>query len=46
MTKVDFRNIRPIRGSSHNGFEELCCQLACHEPPTAGSRFIRNGTPD
>ena len=46
MTKVDFHAIRPIRGTSHSGFEELCCQLACHEPPTAGSRFIRNGTPD
>ncbi len=43
---VDFRNIRSIRGSANNGFEELCCQLARCEPAPSGSRFVRNGTPD
>ena len=46
MEQVDFRAIRPIRGSANNGFEELCCQLAGAEPTPAGSRFVRNGTPD
>jgi len=43
---MDFRVIRPIRGSANNGFEELCCQLAAKEAAPAGSRFVRNGTPD
>jgi hypothetical protein len=43
---LDFHAIRPIRNSSNNGFEELCCQLAACEPIPAGSRFVRNGTPD
>ncbi len=42
---IDFRTIRPIRGTQHNGFEELCCQLARGEGPTGG-RYVRNGTPD
>ncbi len=46
MTPIDFRNIRPIRNSANNGFEELCCQLAACEPAPDGSRFVRNGTPD
>lgn len=46
MEQVDFRAILPIRGSVNNGFEELCCQLAGSESAPAGSRFVRNGTPD
>jgi hypothetical protein len=46
MKSIEFRSIRPIRGSANNGFEELCCQLAASEDVPAGSRFIRNGTPD
>ncbi|WP_435019111.1 hypothetical protein TA3x_001109 [Tundrisphaera sp. TA3] len=46
MATVDFHSIRVIRGTAHNGFEELCCQLASHESPAPGSQFIRNGTPD
>src|SRR4051794_9669901 len=46
MKAVNFRSIRPIRGSANNGFEELCCQLAQAESSPAGSRFVRNGTPD
>ena len=42
---VDFRAIRPIRGTQHNGFEELCCQLAGAES-VPGAQFVRNGTPD
>lgn len=42
---IDFRAIRPIRGSANNGFEELCCQLAGAEP-VADGRYVRNGTPD
>ena len=43
---VDFKEIRPIRNSINNGFEELCCQLAAQESAPTGSRYIRNGTPD
>jgi hypothetical protein len=43
---IDFKGIRPVRGSANNGFEELCCQLAACEPVPSGSRFVRNGTPD
>jgi hypothetical protein len=46
MKNFDFKTIRPIRNSVNNGFEELCCQLAACEPAPAGSRFVRNGTPD
>jgi hypothetical protein len=42
---IDFRSIRPLRGSANNGFEELCCQLA-HAEVVHDARFIRNGTPD
>ena len=47
MSKViiDWNAIRPLNGSSANGFEELCAQLARAESP-AGSRFERKGTPD
>lgn len=46
MISIDFRKIRPIRGSANNGFEELCCQIASSDLPSAGPRPIRNGTPD
>lgn len=46
MNSIDFRTIRPLRGSQNNGFEEICCQLAACEEVPENSRFIRNGTPD
>lgn len=42
---IDFRTIRAVRGTQHNGFEELCCQIARGDGPPGG-RYIRNGTPD
>lgn len=42
---INWINIRPIDGSQHLGFEELCSQLARHETPE-GSSFIRKGSPD
>ena len=42
---LDWSRIRPLNGSSHNGFEELCAQLAEIEIPE-GARFERKGTPD
>jgi hypothetical protein len=42
---LDWSGIRPLNGSSHNGFEELCAQLAENEIPK-GARFERKGTPD
>ena len=43
LPDIDFRNIRPVDGSRHDGFEELCCQLASLEPFQAGSHFVRKG---
>ncbi len=45
MLTVEWTAIRPLNGSRHAGFEELCAQLARGEPPP-GSRFERKGTPD
>ncbi|HVA64517.1 MAG TPA: AVAST type 2 anti-phage system protein Avs2 [Terriglobales bacterium] len=42
---LDWRAIRPLRGTKNNAFEELCCQLARGEAPPA-AKFTRNGTPD
>jgi hypothetical protein len=42
---LDWNAIRPLNGSRHSGFEELCSQLAREEAP-ADARFERNGTPD
>lgn len=42
---VDFRNIRSLRGSQHQAFEELCAQLAREEIPD-GAQFYRTAPPD
>ena len=39
---IDFRTIRPHRGSQHGGFEELVCQLAFLDT-SAGVPFFRKG---
>jgi hypothetical protein len=41
----DFSQIRSIRNSQNNGFEELICQLA-RKNSKDNDTFIRNGTPD
>jgi hypothetical protein len=38
--------LRTLRGSQQAAFEELCCQLAAHEPVPAGARLTRVGAPD
>jgi hypothetical protein len=43
---ISFNNIRPLNGSQHAAFEELCCQLAASESVPSGSHFIRKGAPD
>ena len=43
LPDIDFRDIRPIDGSRHAGFEELCSQLAALEPSQVGSHFVRKG---
>lgn len=35
--------IRPLDGSQHTAFEELCCQLATAEPFGEGCEFVRKG---
>ncbi len=42
---LDWNSIRPLNGTKHAAFEELCTQLARAETPAA-SRFVRKGTPD
>ncbi len=42
---LDWSSIRPLNGSKHGAFEELCTQLARAARPAA-SRFQRKGTPD
>lgn len=41
LPDIDFRAIRPWKGSRNGGFEELCCQLYSLEPPGDQSKFIR-----
>ena len=43
LPDIDFRDIRPIDGNRHAGFEELCSQLAALEPSQVGSHFVRKG---
>ncbi len=43
LPEIDFRRIRPHRGSQHHGFEELCCQIASLEPRSASDVFYRKG---
>jgi hypothetical protein len=42
---LDWNSIRPLNGSKHGAFEELCTQLARAARPAA-SKFQRKGTPD
>ena len=41
MNKIDFKDIRTHKGSQHEGFEELCCQLASFEEVPKDSIFRR-----
>ena len=43
---INWHDLRPLNGSQHAAFEELCCQLAAAEPAPRGSLFIRKGAPD
>lgn len=40
---IDFRRIRPHRGSQHTGFEELTRQLVLADPPPDHSRIEHRG---
>ncbi len=46
MSALNWQNLRPLNGSQHSAFEELCCQLAGSEPAPAGARFVRKAPPD
>ena len=46
MLNLDFNNIRPIKGSANDGFEEFVCQLARKEIIPYAKKFVRNGKPD
>ena len=35
---IEWRGLRPWRGSQHHAFEELCAQLAAAEPPVRAQR--------
>ena len=45
MITIDFRNIRSLDGSQHQGFEKLCAQLARAEIPR-DAKFYRVAPPD
>src|SRR5690606_30703396 len=42
---INWWAIRPLNGSQHEGFEELCAQLARSEIPD-NARFVRKAPPD
>lgn len=42
---ISWHTIKPINGSRHTGFEQLCVQLARRESPPEAT-FITKGTPD
>lgn len=46
MLNLNFNNIRPVNGTSNDGFEEFVCQLARKEEIPCKKRFVRNGKPD
>ena len=46
MLNLDFNNIRPMSGSTRDGFEEFVCQLARKEDIPCRKKFVRNGKPD
>lgn len=43
LPTIDFKEIRPLDGSQHTGFEEICTQLAALDPAAPGAIFIRKG---
>lgn len=43
LPDINFEKIRPIDGSRHAGFEEICCQLASLEPASSGETFYGKG---
>jgi hypothetical protein len=43
---INWQDLRPLNGSQHTAFEELCCQLAAAEQHPNGSLFVRKGAPD
>ena len=43
LPEIRFEDIRPLDGSKHTGFEELCTQLAALEPASPEAEFIRKG---
>ena len=43
LPDISFENIRSFDGSSHAGFEELCCQLASLERASSGGAFHPKG---
>lgn len=42
---IDFKEIKPLKGSQAAGFEDLCALMALRESP-AGAQFTRNAPPD
>ena len=46
MLNIDFNNIRSIKGSKSEGFEEFVCQLARKEKFPNAKKFVRKGKPD
>ncbi len=45
-SSVPWLQLRSWKGSQHDAFEELCCQLAHSEPVSDGAVFRRKGRPD
>ena len=43
LPDISFKNIRPVDGNRHQGFEEMCCQLAFLEPAPEGEKFYPKG---
>lgn len=46
MQNLDWNNIRPIKNSQKEGFEELVCQLAKNDNYENAKSFVRKGSPD
>jgi hypothetical protein len=44
--QINWNDLRPVEEDKRSAFEEICCQLAAHEPAPQGSRFNRKGRPD
>ena len=42
---INWHRLRPLEGSQHKAFEELCAQLASSEVIANGG-FVRKGSPD